>query len=145
MNYTANRLEQLENETHGELALGTTTTVNGWNVTLLPSSEVVAELTLDYNNGIEFNWDEKNSFVRISEMLPEKIFKTVTNCECKATDISSGITNANTIIATARALPSEVATGEWNFYPLEYVRSIEGYTLPTKLHIVWTVRGIANS
>lgn len=145
MNYTADRLEQLENETHGELALGTTTTINGWSVTLLPSNEVVAELALDYNAGTEFTWDATSSFMRISELLPTNIFSTVSNCECKATDISSGVQNPNTIIATARALPSTVSTNEWNFYPLEYVRSIEGYVLPTKLHIVWTVRGIANS
>ena len=110
----------------------------------LAKRKINQEIIDFYNLGYT-TWDEKNSFVRISEMLPEKIFKTITNCECKATDISSGITNANTIIATARAFPSTVSTNEWNFYPLEYVRSIEGYVLPTKLHIVWTVRGIANS
>lgn len=37
--FTADRLELLENETHGSLALGSQTTVNGWTVTTLPSGE----------------------------------------------------------------------------------------------------------
>lgn len=42
--FTADRLELLESETHGSLALGSQTTVSGWTVTTLPSGECIAEL-----------------------------------------------------------------------------------------------------
>lgn len=45
--FTADRLELLESETHGSLALGSQTTVSGWTVTTLPSGECIAELELD--------------------------------------------------------------------------------------------------
>lgn len=39
--FTADRLELLESETHGSLALGSQTTVSGWTVTTLPSGEFI--------------------------------------------------------------------------------------------------------
>lgn len=141
--YTADRLEQLENETHGSLALGTQTTINGWTVTKLPSGECTAELGLDMNAGTEFSWDYSNSYTYLGETLPQNVFATVSDCNLKVTDISDGVTNNNSIMAIARDFPSTTSTGEWFICPYEYSKQISGYSLPTKIHALWTVRGIA--
>ena len=140
--FTADRLKTLESETHGSLALGSQTTVNGWTVTTLPSGECIAELELDMNAGIEFTWDETNNFVYLGETLPADTFASVSDCSLKATDISAGITNNNSMLCVARDFPSNISTGEWFVTPIELIRNISGYALPTKIHVLWTVRGI---
>ena len=140
--YTADRLELLESETHGALALDSQTTMNGWTVTTLPSGECIAELQLDMNSGTEFTWDYTNAYVYLGETLPSGLFATVTDCTLKVTDISDAVTNNNSIMAVARDFPSVTSTGEWFVCPYEYSKQISGFTLPTKIHTLWTVRGI---
>lgn len=100
--FTADRLELLESETHGELALSSQTTVNGWTVTTLPSGECIAELQLDMNAGTEFEWDYSNSYAYLGETLPSGVFASITDCSLKITDISDGVTNNNSIIELKR-------------------------------------------
>lgn len=116
--------------------------MSGWTVTTLPSGECIAELELDMNAGTEFTWDYSNSYAYLGETLPSGVFASVTDCNLKVTDISDGVTNNNSIMAIARDFPSNVSTGEWFVCPYEYTRQISGYTLPTKIHTLWTVRGI---
>lgn len=141
-NYTAKRLATLESETHGELALGSKAIKGGWTVSSLPSGEAIATLGLDYNvNGETYVWNAETSLLSLKENLPSGLFSEVSSCHCEAIDTSL-IGEHNTIMTAMKEFPNVAETGTWTLYPLEYRMNISGYSLPTKIHVLWTVRGI---
>lgn len=140
-NYTTKKLSILESETHDELALGKKEIKNGWNVSTLPSGEAIITLGLDYILNDKLNWNATTCLLNLSENLPTNLFSEISSCECHATDISS--TNyQNTIICNLKQFASVGYTGIWTLYPLETQMKVNGYSLPTKIHVEWKVRGI---
>lgn len=140
-NYTAKRLAQLESETHGPLALGTKEYKSGWQAISLPSGEAILTLALDYEMNEQQTWNSKTYLVNLSEMLPTDFFSEVNSSECHATDVSI-TSNPNTIVSHLKQFASVDYTGVWTLFPLETKMEIDGYSLPSKIHIEWKVRGI---
>lgn len=115
-------------------------TLNGWSVKKYGNGEIIATTELDYSETTDYTWNEQG-IAYVQETLPTSLFGVVHSCECKAIDISSGTANKNSMIVAVKEFFSTTATDKVALMPMEYAWALNGYGLPTKLHILWTVRG----
>lgn len=46
------------------------------------------------------------------------------------------------MVIARKSLPSKTHTGEFSFQPLQTAWGSAGYNRPTKVHVVWSARGL---
>lgn len=116
-------------------------TISGWLVKTFSNGEKEATVGIDYLENTDFTWTAITTTL-IQELLPSGVFTQVNECVADVIDITPNATYKNSIIVATNELPSTTATSKICLVPAEYVFGDSNYAVPTKLHIVWTVRGI---
>lgn len=116
-------------------------TIGGWSVKTYSNGEKVASVGLDYVENTDFEWTGITT-AYFQENLPGNLFSNVSECSAVAIDITPNVPYKNSIEIATKELFGDTATSKICIKPCEHLWGDANYGIPTKIHIVWTVRGI---